>query len=290
MKQALNNEFAQRFQRFSEESHAKGSGTATSYVTALKKLNAALMDSSCFLMPGESVWDIHDIDRLATLYNMVKAEQKKPDGGIFKHELAKSYWKQGFCSAAVKDFARFLSLDHRQEQMLNAFDMASDGTTLANTLESMKLPVSPLLLDNDDIVVTSAVGKTAIREVEVRQNQNVFRKMVLQNYRFKCCLTQLPITEVLRASHISAWASDKANRLNPENGLCLSATYDAAFDRHLISFDEDYRLIFSPSLKEYYTNAAFQEYFSRLQGHRIEMPKRFLPSQSLLEEHRKRLA
>lgn len=62
MKQTLNNEFAQRFQRFSEESHAKGSGTATSYVTALKKLDAALMDSGCFLLPGESVWDIRDIE------------------------------------------------------------------------------------------------------------------------------------------------------------------------------------------------------------------------------------
>ena len=29
------------------------------------------------------------------------------------------------------------------------------------------------------------------------------------------------------ASHIVEWAKDKANRLNPENGLCLSATYDA---------------------------------------------------------------
>lgn len=275
MKQAINNEFAQRFQRFSEESHAKGSGTATSYVIALKKLNTALMDSGCFLLPGESVWDIHDINRLATLYNMVKTEQKKPDGGIFKHELAKSYWKQGFCLAAVKDFARFLSLDHCQEEMLNAFDMASDGMTLANTSESMKLPGAPLLLNNDDIVVSSAIGETAIWEVEVRQNQNVFRKMVLQNYCFQCCLTGLPIMEVLRASHISAWANDKANRLNPENGLCLSATYDAAFDKHLISFDENYHLIFALSLKKYYTNDAFQEYFSRLQGHKIMMPKRF---------------
>ena len=42
-----------------------------------------------------------------------------------------------------------------------------------------------------------------------------------------------------------AWAEGEANRLDPENALCLSATYDAAFDRHLISFDEHYRLIVS---------------------------------------------
>lgn len=256
---------------------------------ALRKLNAALQDSAFFLHPGESVWDIHDIDRLAQLYLLVKAEQKKADGGIFKNERAKSYRKQGFCSAAVKDFARFLSLEQRQEQMLTAFDSATDGATLAKSLESMTLPVSPMLLDNDDIVLSSAEGKTAIRKVEVRQNQNVFRKMVLQNYHFQCCLTGLPIPEVLRASHISSWATDKGNRLNPENGLCLSATYDAAFDRHLISFDEDYRLIFAPSLEEYYTNEAFKEYFSKQLGQKIKMPKRFMPSQTLLEKHRQRL-
>ena len=41
-----------------------------------------------------------------------------------------------------------------------------------------------------------------------------------------------------------AWEEDEANLLNSED-LCLSAIYDAAFDRHLISFDEHYRLIVS---------------------------------------------
>ncbi|MCR4825409.1 MAG: hypothetical protein K5882_00455 [Bacteroidales bacterium] len=41
-----------------------------------------------------------------------------------------------------------------------------------------------------------------------------------------------------------AWEEDEANLLNSED-LCLSAIYDAVFDRHLISFDEHYRLIVS---------------------------------------------
>ena len=290
MTQETANNLSRRFLCFSEESHAKNSGTAASYVTAIKKLNDALQNSDCFLQPGESVWDIRDIDRLEQLYIIVKAEQKKPGGGIFRHEPAKSYWKRGFCSAAVKEFARFLSLDRRQTQMLNACEIAQDGATLAENLTNMELTATSMLLDNDDIALSSRQGKTAIREIELRQNQDVFRKIVLHNYDFKCCLTGLSISAVLRASHISAWATDKKNRLNPENGLCLSATYDAAFDRHLISVDEDYRLIFAPSLKEYYTNEAFQEHFSKLLGRKIAMPKKFLPSQSLLEEHRRRLA
>ncbi len=280
----------QQYLQFSKENHAKDSGTATSYVTALNKLNVALHNARFFQAPNESVWDIHDDDRLVALYTFVKQEQKKSDGGIFRNEPAKSYWKQGFCSAAVKDFARFLSLTGRQAQMLSEFNSAENGLALAQKLDAIKLKPSPLLLDNDEWNVASKEGKTAIREVEVRQNQGVFRKMILQNYHSQCCLTGLPIIEVLRASHISAWGNDKDNRMNPENGLCLSATYDAAFDRYLILLDEDYRLIFAPSLKDYCTNAAFKEQFCKFYGVKISMPSRFLPSQKLLEQHRNKLA
>ena len=57
---------------------------------------------------------------------------------------------------------------------------------------------------------------------------------VLHDFRGKCCVTGLNIPQTLHASHIVAWASDKTNSMNPENVLCLSATYDAAFDKHII--------------------------------------------------------
>jgi hypothetical protein len=37
------------------------------------------------------------------------------------------------------------------------------------------------------------------------------------------------------ASHIVPWAEDRRNRLNPHNGLCLSAPHDRAFDQGLIT-------------------------------------------------------
>ena len=55
MTQEAGKDLSQRFLCYSAENHAKGSGTATSYVTALNKLNAALQDSAFFLQPGESV-------------------------------------------------------------------------------------------------------------------------------------------------------------------------------------------------------------------------------------------
>ena len=98
------------------------------------------------------------------------------------------------------------------------------------------------------------------------------------------------LADVLRASHICPWAEDEKNRLNPDNGLCLSATYDAAFDRHLISFDEHYRLVVSKEIKDHYTDAAARFYFLDREGQTISLPTKFLPSQSLLEKHRELMA
>lgn len=277
----------QKYFQFVAENHPQGSGTAHSYVTAINKLEAALRNAN-MLSTEQSLWDIQDTKYFAKLYEFVKSEQKKTDSVFFQKEQAKSYWQKGFCSAALKQLSQFVTLFPREEAMLQAIADATDGLELSKKLTETPLDPNPLLIA-DEVDISSVEGKTALREVEVRQNQYIFRKMVLANYNCRCCLTSLPIPEVLRASHISEWGKDKANRMNPENGLCLSATYDAAFDRHLISFDEDYRLIFAPSLKEYYTNEAFKEQFERFHGKKISMPVKFFPSQDLLAIHRSNL-
>lgn len=129
-------------------------------------------------------------------------------------------------------------------------------------------------------------GEDVIRETKTRIGQNFFRRMLLENYNRKCGITGLDVPEVLRASHISAWSDDKKNRMNPENGIILSATYDAAFDKHLISFDEDYRMIVSKEIKDHYTSEVAKEYFLNKEGLQLALPSKFPPSQLLLQKHR----
>lgn len=123
-------------------------------------------------------------------------------------------------------------------------------------------------MDKDE-QVSSKVGKEILRQVKQRQNQYLFRKMVLSNYGGRCCVSGLPVQAALRASHIVGWAEDETIRMLPTNGLCLSATYDAVFDEHLLSFDEDYRMILSPSLHEYFGNQAFMVMFKKYEGKRM---------------------
>lgn len=284
----MNTDIKKLFRTFATENHAPGSNAPGSYVTALNKIDTALHQHNIILSPDESVWEIRDIERLLNLHQFILGEQKKVDGGIFCNEPSPSYWQNSFCSAAIKDFTKFLTLSAHQKEIFKHFNETNNAEQLIEKIKEVQITPNKSLID-DNISLNSLEGKTQLREVEIRQNQNVFRNMILNIYQNQCCITGLPVKEVLRASHISAWANDKKNRMNPENGLCLSATYDAAFDRHLISLDENYRLILSPALKEYCTNEAYKKYFENFYGKAITLPTRFLPSQVLLEKHRKKL-
>ena len=279
----------EKFLEFSIGLHAPGSGAPSSYVKALNLLDDALYAFNPRTNPQKAIWDVRDVNILWNLYQLSKKEQKKENGGIFQNISSTSYWKKGFISAAIREYTKFILIYSVQEEMFKTIDRATDAITLAKELDSIRITASPALFDSDDFNLNSREGKTALQEVQVRINQYVFRKMVLKDYNQTCCITGLTIPEVLRASHISAWAKDELNRMNPENGLCLSATYDAAFDRHLISFDDDYRMILAPSLKEHYTNEAFKKFFVNLQGKRMTLPLKFLPSKKLLELHRKQM-
>ena len=68
-------------------------------------------------------------------------------------------------------------------------------------------------------------------EIDRRVGQDFFRRAVLANFDNICCVTGIADPRLLAASHISPWGSDISNRHNPRNGLCLSATFDKAFDK-----------------------------------------------------------
>ncbi|WP_199269184.1 HNH endonuclease [Polaribacter sp. L3A8] len=122
------------------------------------------------------------------------------------------------------------------------------------------------------------------RKVKVRVNQSFFRSTVLSSYDFKCCLTGIDIPELLVASHIIPWSIDTKNRLNPQNGLCLNNLHDNAFDKGLITFDSNFKLILSSELKDSKSEKV-KIYFHKLEGKALVLPKRFIPNVHFLEYH-----
>jgi hypothetical protein len=92
----------------------------------------------------------------------------------------------------------------------------------------------------------------AERLVVQRVGQDIFRSGLIEYWQGRCPLTGIADTALLRASHIVPWkdCTTDAERLDVHNGLLLSALWDAAFDRGLVTFDDEGQPQFSPSLSE----------------------------------------
>ena len=92
----------------------------------------------------------------------------------------------------------------------------------------------------------------AERLVVQRIGQDIFRSGLIDYWQSRCPLTGITDTALLRASHIVPWKDCRsdAERLDVYNGLLLSALWDAAFDRGLVTFDDEGQPQFSPSLSD----------------------------------------
>lgn len=98
--------------------------------------------------------------------------------------------------------------------------------------------------------VGKAIATQAERLLRVRLGQGRFRNSLMERWEGQCPLTGIGDPGLLIASHIVAWHAcrDEPERLDPENGLLLSALWDAAFDRGLVSFRDDGGAIAFPGL------------------------------------------
>lgn len=134
-------------------------------------------------------------------------------------------------------------------------------------------------------------GKEKETVIKQRVNQSAFRSMVLYNYEERCAITGINIPDLLVASHIIPWVdSTPTQKLNPENGICLSALYDKAFDRGLITISpDDYTICLSSALREYETQSYFDEHFGRIAGQKLIMPIEHRPNRNYLAYHRDRI-
>lgn len=73
----------------------------------------------------------------------------------------------------------------------------------------------------------------------------------MNKYNNSCVLTNIKHNDLLIASHIKPYNKCKKDEAcDIENGLLLSALADKLFDKELMSFDEEGKIIFSKELKD----------------------------------------
>lgn len=87
---------------------------------------------------------------------------------------------------------------------------------------------------------------------KVRIGQQYFRNTLLARWEEQCAVTGCGDPNMLIASHVVPWrlCESRKDRLIAANGLLLTPNLDRLFDQGLISFDENFRILISPALKE----------------------------------------
>lgn len=116
-----------------------------------------------------------------------------------------------------------------------------------------------------------------------RVGQGQYRIKLLDKWDRKCAVTGVDSANILIASHILPWKdSNDEQRLDTENGILLSPSLDALFDRHLISFNDKGEIILS--------NIISEEHYKSLGVHK-KMKLRNVSERmkQYLQQHRERM-
>ena len=171
-------------------------------------------------------------------------------------------------AGAGKDGPWFLAVDHpgvAEELDLEHADVTGPGVVrfvLADTAQlhfalgrawdlARSLPEHPLRWFQGETAELPRETEVE-RQVVQRKGQDIFRESLMAYWDRRCPLTGITDPDLLRASHMKPWSDcdTDAERLDPYNGLLLSALWDAAFDSGLVSFDTNGRVLRSGKLSD----------------------------------------
>lgn len=277
----MNNDMdRQGFIDFNTRLSPENSGKANSYARAIEILDNVLTHQNVINLQGKSLYDITDTSLIEGVSNYVHEEVKKMRRGehnIFDYgnPNQKSYPLKNFCSSALKSLEKYAQ--YKQDVMT---------ADIIVSHESNPKSISKKLIAHFDI---TKLGEDKISISKQRKGQDYFRRMILANYNSRCAITGIDIPQLLMASHIIPWADKKhlKDRLNPCNGICLSALYDKAFDKGLITISpDDYTICLSEALREYESQEYFDLHFGSIAGQKIIMPIEHSPNPDFLAYHR----
>lgn len=263
--------------RFSPDNSRK----ASSYAQAIRILDEVLQYQEVIDLQGQSLYDVRDVAVIEKLLRLVNAEVKKMKQNepnifdLYGNPNQRSYPLKSFCSAALKSLKKYVEYE---QEVTNADMIVAQ--------ESNPRKISKKLITHFDITKEGKDIKSIIKQ---RKGQDYFRRMILTNYGGRCALTGIDIPQLLLASHIIPWAekSHKQDRLNPCNGICLSALYDKAFDQGFITISpDDYTVVLSTALLEKENKEYYDKHFGCIAGQRIQTPSEYAPNRDFLEFHK----
>ena len=128
-------------------------------------------------------------------------------------------------------------------------------------------------------------------EIEVYNRSAVFRREVVKLYNEACCISGLRVSALFTitmvdACHIRPFANSFDNTLS--NGIALCPNLHRAFDRGLLTVDDNYQVVLASSFAEEISSVYS---FSKVAGAQLRLPadKRHMPNKEAFAWHRQHI-
>jgi hypothetical protein len=189
--------------------------------------------------------------------NLALKEHLNRGKRIFLFEIEGGGWVKFISEMEFYDADYFITPDRNgNDRMGIQFFLKRIGVSIP-VKSSQFSDQSLLLLEPDNLIVFSSPNVTERSGlVTSRVGQGAYRKRIIHRWEYKCAVTNFNKLDILIASHIVPWSkATDHERLDVNNGLLLSPTYDALFDKHLITFDNKGKIILSDQIE----HAAYQK-------------------------------
>ncbi|MEN5343866.1 HNH endonuclease signature motif containing protein [Achromobacter mucicolens] len=166
-------------------------------------------------------------------------------------------------TSAISGFIRYAKTQwkyesHSMQQLLDRLQSDAIQSERIRALEGMLDP-------NDEDYEDDGSPSQIRKELWIRGPQHAaLRRSLKRRWKNACAVHGVGCNGRLVASHIVPWSRDSLLRGDPNNGLLLSVPIDSLFDRGLISFDDEGRMVRSKRLA-----ARTAEHFGVVEGLRL---------------------
>jgi len=120
--------------------------------------------------------------------------------------------------------------------------------------------------------------------VSSRVGQNIVRRATLENYQHRCALCDMQGDDFLVASHILTWASDRENRGNLSNVLCLCSLHDFLFERGKLRITPELKVEFSEEMMSSSRESIMLRAIIENTGNTLRKPIAIQPDSQLLKK------
>ena len=219
------------------------------YLKHLEPTKAEVLDKI-----ADSDWIIYNATDLTLRENRNELLWRNEFAFVRKHLETKGFYVSGIINnwGITENGIKHLKELLQEVNKTNLFSKISQKAVIeVNSMLSKSESISEeeiKAIDN----LPNIDGKEKMALVKIRINQGTIKKRALKLYNSKCLLCGLTHNEVLIASHIKSWAdSDTKQKGDLNNILLLCPNHDSLFDKHLISFDDNGKILINRNISDF---------------------------------------